>query len=300
MVNRLFGVLISGLCTLCVTTLLGTLAQDLSGEAWQLETKGEAVEAQVRLQKAVERSPNDAAAVRAYAEFLDRHRDPSARAVYAKLTQVLERAKAPRDQVAAVARREAILDLIAGDTAAASKHLDAYRAAGGAGLAMPDAVATAPVVSNFIEIPGPLRSFARMAALAPDLKPEDLLVALARNVVTNGYQAGRTNEALEQTEYLKLVVRYLSQARELTKLSGESQIIKIRNLRFHRDRRSAAGARVSYARRLRVGSGAGDSQRVAGISHHRFGIPAGRARTVAANQPNVRSGLSSGADSGAL
>ena len=31
----------------------------------------------------------------------------------------------------------------------------------------------------------------------------------------NGYQAASANEALEQTEYLKLVVRYLSQAREL-------------------------------------------------------------------------------------
>jgi hypothetical protein len=66
-----------------------------------------------------------------------------------------------------------------------------------------------------------------MAALSPDLKPDDLLTALARNVVTNGYQAASTNEALEQTEYMKLVVRYLSQARELERLSGESKMIKI-------------------------------------------------------------------------
>jgi len=223
---RLFGVL----CTLCITVsgpAQGSAAQDLGGEAWQLESKGEAVEAQARLQKAVEAAPNDAAALRAYAEFLDRHRDPAAREVYAKLAQALDRSKAPREQRAAIARREAILDLIAGDTASATKHIEAYRAAGGSGLAMPEQAATVPPAQNFIDIPGPLRSFARMAALAPDLKPEDLLVALARNVVTNGYQAASSNEALEQTEYLKLVVRYLSQARELERLSGDQKILKI-------------------------------------------------------------------------
>ena len=78
-------------------------------------------------------------------------------------------------------------------------------------------------------IPGPLRSFARMAALSPDAEPDDILPALARNVVTNGYQASHSNEALEQTEYLKLVHRYLSQARELEKLAGDTHIIKIEN-----------------------------------------------------------------------
>src|SRR6185295_11535137 len=52
---------------------------------------------------------------------------------------------------------------------------------------------------------------------------------LARNVVTNGYQASHSNDALEQTEYLKLVHRYLSQARELTKVAGEAKVIKVEN-----------------------------------------------------------------------
>ena len=52
---------------------------------------------------------------------------------------------------------------------------------------------------------------------------------MARNVVTNGYQASHSNEALEQTEYLKLVHRYLSQAHELAKLAGDQQVIKIEN-----------------------------------------------------------------------
>ena len=44
-----------------------------------------------------------------------------------------------------------------------------------------------------------------MAAIAADSAGEDVLPALARNVVTNGYQASHSNDALEQTEYLKLV-----------------------------------------------------------------------------------------------
>jgi hypothetical protein len=78
-----------------------------------------------------------------------------------------------------------------------------------------------------IPIPGPLRSFARMAALAPDLNPDELMAALARNVVTNGYQATNSSEGLDQTEYLKLVVRYLSQARELEKLAGAGKEVRI-------------------------------------------------------------------------
>jgi len=68
-----------------------------------------------------------------------------------------------------------------------------------------------------------------MAAISSDLTPDEVLGALARNVVTNGYQASHSNDALEQTEYLKLVHRYLSQARELEKLSGESRVITIEN-----------------------------------------------------------------------
>src|SRR5919202_3359306 len=66
-----------------------------------------------------------------------------------------------------------------------------------------------------------------MAALSPDLAADDLLPALARNIVTSGYQATNSAEGLEQTEYLKLVVRYLSQARELEKLAGAPKQIKI-------------------------------------------------------------------------
>ncbi len=217
---RLFWVI----CTLGVAA---ASAQNPGAEAWQLEAKGEGSQAREHLQKAADASPRNAAALRAYAEFLGQHRDPAAREVYTRLERVLASSNAPKDQIAACARREAILDLVAGDRAAAARHVELYRSANGAGLALPNAVPAPAVVGDTIDIPGPLRSFARMAALSPELKPDDLLGAIARNVVTNGYQAGNANEGLDQTEYLKLVVRYLSQARELERLSGESKSIRI-------------------------------------------------------------------------
>ena len=57
--------------------------------------------------------------------------------------------------------------------------------------------------------------------------PDSLLPALARNVVTNGYQASSNSEALDQTEYLKLLIRYVSQASELAKLAGKDSTIRI-------------------------------------------------------------------------
>ncbi len=51
-----------------------------------------------------------------------------------------------------------------------------------------------------------------MAALSPDLALDEVLPSLGRNVVTNGYRAYSANDALEQAEYLSLVLRYLSQA----------------------------------------------------------------------------------------
>src|SRR6267143_1493357 len=116
------------------------------------------------------------------------------------------------------------------DRVAAGKHMEVYRAAGGASLAMTGASSGShDPAKQTVNIPGPLRSFGRMAAISSDLTPDEVLGALARNVVTNGYQASHSNDALEQTEYLKLVHRYLSQARELEKLAGADKVIKSEN-----------------------------------------------------------------------
>ena len=126
--------------TLCIAGM-GISAQDPAGDIWQMESKGDAQQASERLRKAVEASPNDAGALRAYAEFLDRHRDPATRAVYATLDQALA-SNAP--ERASVLRRIVIPDLLAGDRDAATRHLAAYREAGGSGLSLPAAVPVSP------------------------------------------------------------------------------------------------------------------------------------------------------------
>src|SRR4029077_6745339 len=96
--------------------------QDLATQAWRLESGGEGEQALTGLRQAAAATPNDPAALRAYAEFLERHHDPAAREIYARLGQVLQRTSAPADQRAAIAQRLAILDLLAGDREAAVRH----------------------------------------------------------------------------------------------------------------------------------------------------------------------------------
>lgn len=202
---------------------LGFAQSGIVEQLQQLEAKGDRAEARALLQRAVRERPNDGATLNSWAAFLDRVGDPQARSTYEKVLA----SDASSSIKAGAARRLSILDLLAGDDAAAARHIEAYRANGGSGLAVASSSTMPSRQTSAIEIPGPIRSFARMAALSPDLAPDDLLTALARNVVTNGYQAASSSEALDQTEYLKLVVRYLSQARELAKLAGESKILKV-------------------------------------------------------------------------
>jgi len=181
------------LTVLVLAVGIASFAADLRQVA-SLEAKGAVAEARALLKNAA--AGGNADDLLAYAEFLDRRRDPGAREAYASALKAVS-----------PARRQPINDRL--------KILDALRSQAPAARKTPW-----PTVA----LPGPLRSFNRMAALSPDLPPEDLLGALARNVVTNGYQAASSNEALEQTEYLKLVVRYLSQAREIEKLATNGTI----------------------------------------------------------------------------
>ncbi len=202
-------------------------AQDLGTQAFELERRGEAAQARELLHKSVQDSPKSVGAWRAYAEFLDQHRDPEVRAAYAKLLELLKADNAPVAQQTAVVRRLTTLSLLSGDAPAVRAHLETYNKLGGTDLAWNPTPRRVPEGRQTIDIPGPIRSFARMSGLSPDLRPEDLLGALARNVVTNGYQATNSSEGLDQTEYLKLVIRYLSQARELERLTGEDKMIRV-------------------------------------------------------------------------
>ena len=201
-------------------------ADDSVSQARQLEAKGDVLGARGALERAARGPSAEAGALAAYAEFLDRRKEPGARQAYERALAGATSPEARRP----IARRLVVLALLDDDHQAAIRHLEVYRSAGGADFSTPPPAKkqSAEVEQRaVIEIPGPLRSFSRMAALSPDLAPEDLLPALARNVVTNGYQASSGAEALDQTEYLKLVIRYLSQARELTKLAGESKQIRV-------------------------------------------------------------------------
>ncbi len=197
--------------SMCLVLLAGAaclFAQDVITQAWQMELKGDGVGARDLLRNVLLTTPGNTAYLKAYAELLERQRSPLTLETYGTFATALEKANASQAEKGAVARRvRALKSLAAGPT--------------------PGARTTALASKDVAFIPGPLRSFARMAALSPDVHPEDLLPAMARNVVTNGYQAANNNEALDQTEYLKLVVRYLVQARELEKLSGADKVIKI-------------------------------------------------------------------------
>jgi hypothetical protein len=80
------------------------------------------------------------------------------------------------------------------------------------GTSSDDGTPVAPV--NYVVIPGPLRSFLRMAGISQKVLPEDVLPLLARNSYLQGYESGR------ETEFLILLDRYVHQARELQALAN--------------------------------------------------------------------------------
>jgi hypothetical protein len=72
-----------------------------------------------------------------------------------------------------------------------------------------------------VDIPGPLRSFLRMAGISQQIEPEDVLPLLAQNVYIHGYLQSTP------TEFLLLLQRYVEQANELQVLAGSSHTIKV-------------------------------------------------------------------------
>jgi hypothetical protein len=212
----------SYLFVISLSTVCSVYANEFVDKAAQLERSGDPAQAHATLARAAQGS-HDPEVLQGYALFLDRYSDAGARAAYRNYLAV-----ADASPISTKARRRLlVLDSIAGDHAAYDADLTDFRSHGGQnwnGTTGPQVSKPAP---DYATIPGPLRSFARMAALAQDTPPEDLLPALARNIVTNGYQASHNSESLDQTEYLKLAFRYLSQARELSKLSGKDNHLRI-------------------------------------------------------------------------
>ena len=79
--------------------------------------------------------------------------------------------------------------------------------------------------STNVTIPGPLRSFLRMAGISQKVSPEEVMPLLARNVFVLGYE-GQWPKG-RPSEFLILLTRYVQQARELTALAGPEGVIHV-------------------------------------------------------------------------
>jgi len=101
---------------------------------------------------------------------------------------------------------------------------------------------SAPSPSTDVVIPGPLRSFLRMAGISQKIPPEEVIPLLARNVFSQGYEGSPTKG--RPTEFLLLLMRYVDQARELASLAGTEQVIRVSNCSEARPLLRTIGYRV--------------------------------------------------------
>ena len=68
-----------------------------------------------------------------------------------------------------------------------------------------------------INIPGPARSFLRMAAISQNTSVDDVIPLLAHNVALQGYIYRAKDKKPTPTEYLTLLKEYVKQAREFNR-----------------------------------------------------------------------------------
>ena len=78
--------------------------------------------------------------------------------------------------------------------------------------------------SSEFMIPGPLRSFLRMAGISQKITPQEVLPLLSRNVFMEGYEGSE-----RQTEFLILLRRYVAQAKELSALAATDGMVRVVN-----------------------------------------------------------------------
>ena len=80
-------------------------------------------------------------------------------------------------------------------------------------------------ITSKFAIPGPQRSFLRMAGISQKVAPREVLPLLSRNVFTEGFEGSS-----RPTEFLVLLRRYVQQARELSQLAaGSGMVIRVSN-----------------------------------------------------------------------
>jgi hypothetical protein len=92
-----------------------------------------------------------------------------------------------------------------------------------------------------IVIPGPLRSFLRMAGISQEVSPEQVLPMLARNVSLYGYSGGN------QKEYLALLNRYVQLARDIQRLADPQGVIRISGCKDAHELLNTLGYRLERA-----------------------------------------------------
>ncbi len=81
--------------------------------------------------------------------------------------------------------------------------------------------ANAAAAVSTISIPGPLRSFLRIAGISPEASAAEVLPLLSYNVFQLGYKGSNP------TEFLRILQRYLAQARELQAVAGPAGVIRV-------------------------------------------------------------------------
>ena len=104
--------------------------------------------------------------------------------------------------------------------------LNAWSAAA-AGPPQPDEADAKTLGAPTVLIPGPLRSFLRMAGISQKISAEEVLPLLAHNVFAQGYEGSR--DGGRPTEFLILLSRYVHQARELSALAGAEGSLHVSN-----------------------------------------------------------------------
>ena len=207
---------------LCQSPLHGTVEQ-----ARELEQAGQPLEARRVLEDSVRDQQANGEALLANAEFLDRYGDPAAVEAY----RAALASSGPGDSATAaeLRRRIAVAALWHGNAEQARAALMALQEAaeGGPGVGALLRPLTQPEATEFIEVPGTLDSFSRMAALSTDLSSDLILPSLGRTIFAGGYHASGGGSTFEPTEYLRLLKQYLTQARELAAFAGNDNTIDI-------------------------------------------------------------------------
>jgi len=79
--------------------------------------------------------------------------------------------------------------------------------------------------SQTVSIPGPMRSFLRMAGISQKAADDEIMPLLARNVFLLGYEG--PSSRVRPTEFLILLSRYVQQARELSVMAGPEAVIHV-------------------------------------------------------------------------